>query len=128
MIGGESLGKFVREPKLRMQKVENVNKALDFVTRRGVKLVNIGGPELVDKSEKLMLGLIWSIILRFTISDITEDGRSAKEGLLIWCQRKTKGYKDVNVQDFTFRFVVLRSLVGFINSSIVSKMVWLSAL
>lgn len=35
---------------------------------------------------------IWTIILRFDIQDISEDAMSAKDALLLWCQRKTKGW------------------------------------
>jgi hypothetical protein len=87
VIGDESLGKFSRNPRIRIQKIENVNKALEFIKSRGVQLTNIGGEDIVDANEKLILGLIWSIILRFSISSINEEGLTAKEGLLLWCQR-----------------------------------------
>jgi hypothetical protein len=55
----------------------------------------------VDGNSKIILGLIWTLILRFTISDISEEGLSAKEGLLLWCQRKTACYDEVEVRDFS---------------------------
>ncbi|KAJ1303349.1 hypothetical protein OPQ81_011544 [Rhizoctonia solani] len=89
-------------PRMRVQKAENVNKALEFITSRGVKLTNIGPEDIIDGNVKLILGMIWTLILRFTIADISEEGLSAKEGLLLWCQRKTAGYKEVDVQDFGY--------------------------
>lgn len=64
-------------------------------------MTNIGAEDIVDGNQKLVLGLIWTLILRFTISDINEEGMSAKEGLLLWCQRKTACYPDVEVRDFS---------------------------
>lgn len=102
VIGDESLGKFNRSPRIRLQKIENVNKALEFIKRRGVALTNIGAEDIVDSNEKLILGLIWSIILRFSISSISEEGLTAKEGLLLWCQRRTQPYEaDFKIKDFT---------------------------
>jgi len=48
----------------------------------------------------LTLGLIWTIILRFQIQDISVDHMSAKDGLLLWCKKKTKGYANVHVDNF----------------------------
>lgn len=89
--------------------------------------------EIVDGNVKMTLGMIWTIILRFAIQDISVEGKvessctimlhnyglfcqtntisnvcisetSAKEGLLLWCQRKTAPYRNVNVQNFHCRF------------------------
>ncbi|PBK97503.1 hypothetical protein ARMGADRAFT_1052095 [Armillaria gallica] len=101
IMGDVSLGRYNKAPRMRIQKAENVNKALEFITSRGVKLTNIGPEDIIDGNLKLILGMIWTLILRFTIADISEEGLSAKEGLLLWCQRKTEPYKEVNVQDFS---------------------------
>ncbi|KAG2211032.1 hypothetical protein INT46_010939 [Mucor plumbeus] len=102
IIGGESLKPFNQNPGMIFQKMENVNKALDFIKLRGVALTNIGAEDIVNKNLKLVLGMLWTIILRFTIADINEDGKNAKEGLLLWCQRKTANYHDVDIRDFTY--------------------------
>lgn len=61
--------------------------------------------EIVDGNLKMTLGMIWTIILRFAIQDISVEEMTAKEGLLLWCQRKTAPYKNVNVQNFHLRYV-----------------------
>ncbi|XP_058489900.1 alpha-actinin-4-like isoform X5 [Solea solea] len=99
VISGERLPKPERG-KMRVHKINNVNKALNFIASKGVKLVSIGAEEIVDGNVKMTLGMIWTIILRFAIQDISVEETSAKEGLLLWCQRKTAPYKNVNVQNF----------------------------
>ncbi|KAL8854101.1 MAG: hypothetical protein Q9221_001021 [Calogaya cf. arnoldii] len=101
ILGNESLGRYASKPKLRVQRFENVNKALDFIKSRGIQMTNIGAEDVVDGNKKIILGLIWTLILRFTISDINEEGMTAKEGLLLWCQRKTACYEEVEVRDFS---------------------------
>ncbi|KAL6475701.1 hypothetical protein MHYP_G00167410 [Metynnis hypsauchen] len=86
--------------KMRFCKIANVSKALEYITSKGVKLVSIGAEEIVDGNVKMTLGMIWTIILRFAIQDISVEETSAKEGLLLWCQRKTAPYRNVNVQNF----------------------------
>uniref|UniRef100_A0A8C0C205 Actinin alpha 2 n=1 Tax=Buteo japonicus TaxID=224669 RepID=A0A8C0C205_9AVES len=69
VISGERLPKPDRG-KMRFHKIANVNKALDYIASKGVKL---------------------SLTMHLT---------SAKEGLLLWCQRKTAPYRNVNIQNF----------------------------
>ncbi|KAK9316357.1 calponin homology domain-containing protein [Lipomyces starkeyi] len=101
IIGNESLGRYAARPKLRVQKAENVIVALEYIRRRGIQLYNIGAEDIVDGNVKLILGLLWTLILNFSISEINAEGHTAKEGLLLWCQRKTVLYEDVEITDFS---------------------------
>ncbi|XP_032820091.1 spectrin beta chain, non-erythrocytic 1-like isoform X1 [Petromyzon marinus] len=106
VLSGETLPKPTRG-KMRIHCLENVDKALQFLKEQKVHLENMGSHDIVDGNHRLILGLIWTIILRFQIQDIsvqTEDSketRSAKDALLLWCQMKTAGYPNVNVHNFT---------------------------
>jgi actinin alpha 1/4 len=73
VISGEQLPKPDRG-KMRFHKIANVNKALDFIQSKGVRLVSIGAEEIVDGNLKMTLGMIWTIILRFAIQDISVEG------------------------------------------------------
>uniref|UniRef100_A0A8B9TV65 Actinin alpha 2 n=1 Tax=Anas platyrhynchos TaxID=8839 RepID=A0A8B9TV65_ANAPL len=75
VISGERLPKPDRG-KMRFHKIANVNKALDYIASKGVKLVSIGAEEIVDGNVKMTLGMIWTIILRFAIQDISVEGKS----------------------------------------------------
>ncbi|KAG8146693.1 hypothetical protein E2320_013811, partial [Naja naja] len=83
--------------RMRIHCLENVDKALQFLKEQRVHLENMGSHDIVDGNHRLTLGLIWTIILRFQIQDIsveTEDNKekkSAKDALLLWCQMKTAG-------------------------------------
>lgn len=71
IISGEKLGK-PNNGKMRVHKVENVNKSLAFLHTK-VRLESIGAEDIVDGNPRLILGLIWTIILRFQIQEIEID-------------------------------------------------------
>lgn len=104
VISEETLGKYNKNPKMRIQKIENLNKCIKFIGDHGVKLAGTGAEEICDGNVKMTLGMIWTIILRFAIAGLSEEGLSAKEGLLLWCRRKTEPYDNVDVKDFTMSF------------------------
>ncbi|KAM8858394.1 spectrin beta chain, non-erythrocytic 1 isoform 3-T4 [Spinachia spinachia] len=106
VLSGEKLPKPTKG-RMRIHCLENVDKALQFLKEQRVHLENMGSHDIVDGNHRLVLGLIWTIILRFQIQDIsveTEDNKekkSAKDALLLWCQMKTAGYPNVNIHNFS---------------------------
>eukprot|EP00063_Salmo_salar_P094924 XP_014069759.1 PREDICTED: dystonin-like isoform X24 [Salmo salar] len=103
VLSGQSLPR--EKGRMRFHRLQNVQIALDYLKRRQVKLVNIRNDDITDGNPKLTLGLIWTIILHFQISEIHVCGESedmtAKERLLMWSQQMTEGYVGVRCNNFT---------------------------
>ena len=87
VLGDVSLGRYNKNSRMCAQKAENVNRALEFINSRGVKAheywtarstshrkIHFAAftliPDITDGNLKLILGMICTLVLRFTIADI----------------------------------------------------------
>ncbi|KAM9705439.1 LOW QUALITY PROTEIN: filamin-C-like [Menidia menidia] len=88
--------KFHLRPNFRQMKLENVSVALEFLERERIRLVSIDSKAIVDGNLKLILGLVWTLILHYSISmpmwedEEDQDSRklTPKQRLLGWIQNK----------------------------------------
>ncbi|KAM9751784.1 filamin-A [Menidia menidia] len=89
--------KYNQRPTFRQMQLENVSVALEFLDKENIKLVSIDSKAIVDGNLKLILGLIWTLILHYSISmpmwdeeEEAEEGRqkTPKQRLLGWIQNK----------------------------------------
>ncbi|XP_059813594.1 filamin-A-like [Hypanus sabinus] len=87
--------KFNQRPNFRQMQLENVSVGLEFLDRENIKLVSIDSKAIVDGNLKLILGLIWTLILHYSISmpmwdeeDDEAKKQTPKQRLLGWIQNK----------------------------------------
>ncbi|XP_028848556.1 filamin-A [Denticeps clupeoides] len=89
--------KYNQRPTFRQMQLENVSVALEFLEKENIKLVSIDSKAIVDGNLKLILGLIWTLILHYSISmpmwdeeEETEESKqkTPKQRLLGWIQNK----------------------------------------
>ncbi|XP_050519631.1 filamin-A isoform X3 [Diabrotica virgifera virgifera] len=108
VLSGKSLPKYNKKPSFRSQKLENVSVALKFLQDdEGIRIVNIDSSHIVDCKLKLILGLIWTLILHYSISlpmwegeDDLNNGTepTPKQRLMNWIQTKLP---DLPIKNFT---------------------------
>ncbi|ETM36872.1 hypothetical protein F441_17016 [Phytophthora nicotianae CJ01A1] len=93
--------KFNKKPRMRIQKMENLNFAFAFMQKKNVNVTNIGSSDILDGNNKLVLGLMWTLIKAFQVAEIDVEGVSGKDGLLLWVNRSLADYPTVEVKNFS---------------------------
>jgi len=118
--------------KLRPMKLDNVNQALAMLedpppNGAQVKTNYLKNVNILDKDWKMILGMVWAIILDYNIKGIgDEKTKNAKQGLLIWCQKKTKGYAKVDgkIRNFTSDWKNGLAFAALVNRHYPDKMAY----
>ncbi len=111
VLSQKRVPKHNQKPTFRSQKLENVSVAMKFIEDQNIKIVNIDSTDVVDGKRKLILGLIWLLILHYSISmpmwddegEFDEDATrkrapTPKEKLLSWIQNKVP---ELPIKNFT---------------------------
>lgn len=94
LISSKSLGKYDKKPKMELTMLGNIDLALRFIQSEGLKLVNIGPKDIYQGTPKLILGLIWTLILRYQIN---LGDSSPKQELINWVNKQIKPYQSKGV-------------------------------
>ncbi len=77
------IGHYTKAPKMKIQRVENCQIALNFLATEGFALVNIGSDDLASGNEKLTLGLLFQLMERYHLGNKFTEATNA---LLQWVQ------------------------------------------
>lgn len=91
--GRKEVCRYNKKPTTKFHKMENLNNALNFLKSEGIKLVNVGATDIFDSNITIILGLIWTLILRYEIkSKQGEAGDDATNDLLKWVREQIPEY------------------------------------
>ncbi|XP_065067168.1 filamin-A-like isoform X4 [Rhopilema esculentum] len=93
VLSHKRINRYNKKPTFRPQKLENIAIALKFIDDEDIKLVNIDASDIYKGNLKLILGLIWTLILKYQISmpmldTDDEQGKTPKQALMGWVKSK----------------------------------------
>ena len=91
--------KHYANPGFKIKMIENLNNSLQFLAKEGIKVVNIGSEDIYENNLRLILGLIWTIILRYQINKGIAES-FPKWLLLEWVNNQVRLYGIPEPRDF----------------------------
>ena len=100
LLSASVAGKYNKSPSSRFQMLENNGAFLAQLKSKNIRLVNIGPEDLTAGNRTLILGLTWTLILRY---EIQKFGAEVDE-LLRWVKLCTKNFEGVDVTNWHTSF------------------------
>ena len=102
-----------KSPKLKVEMVQNCDLAIDMFSKDGVNFVGISGKDISDSNQKLILGLIWTLISNYSVGqsisaekhNVSNDKlnknnkkpqNSARDALLSWANQRIEHYPNIH--------------------------------
>lgn len=104
IVGEDIKGKMHKNPRVPIEKIDNCQLAISFlIEKRGVKFVGIGPENIVNQDMTLTLGFFWTLILNTRMHELAMSGIKidGANPILRWSQKNTKGYDEVQIEDFS---------------------------
>ena len=88
-----------------------------FLEQEKLKLVNIGPEDLVGFNNKLALGFLWTLILRYQIQKgaSSSTAQKAKQDLMDWVN-SVLSLQNISIADFKTSFSNGRAFCGLVNN------------
>ena len=59
--------RYKKHPKMEIHKRENLKSAFEFMAKHKLPLTNVGSSDVFSGNEKIILGLMWTIIAKFQV-------------------------------------------------------------
>ncbi|XP_033105581.1 filamin-A-like [Anneissia japonica] len=97
----KKIGRYSKRPLFKSQKMENVAISLRFIEDQTIQLVNIDASDIVKGNLKMILGLVWALILKYSVSTPLYDDKgdlTPKQKLLAWVNEKIP---DFSIKNFS---------------------------
>lgn len=124
---GKSVGRYQKPCKGQFQEMANLNLAFDFMKKEGLNLTGVGAEDIHRGNQKLILGLMWTMIVKYQIAKSAGDGSEGKQGgrkvasnvrkdMLEWVNSRLAGYNVPPVTDFVHSFKDGRALSALVDS------------
>ena len=99
-LAGSVVSRYNRNPRNKYAELENQVTFINTIKSKGLTLVNIGPEDLQGGDKKLVLGLTWTLILRYEIQRYGADEME----LLRWVKTVTTGYAGVSITTWSQSF------------------------
>lgn len=73
VLTGRSVGKYTHKPKLKVQKINNINLALGAIRSSRATNITASAEEIHDGNSKPLLGLMWTLVHEFQLQASDEE-------------------------------------------------------